>query len=95
MREFSRHTAMHLSKSRKEAGEKLEAKTKHFEKNYSPSGDDLADFKEAKVELEKIYVHITDGIILWSKVQWYEEGEKASKYFFLHQKEKTGKLKNA
>ena len=49
MREFSRHTAMHLSKSRKEAREKLEAEVKNFEENYSP---------------EKIYDHITDGIIL-------------------------------
>ena len=46
---------MHLSKSRKEAREKLEAKVKNFEKSYSPSADDLADYEEAKVELEKIY----------------------------------------
>ena len=44
---------MHLSKSRKEAREKLEAKVKNFEKNYSVSADDLADYEEAKIELEK------------------------------------------
>ena len=60
MREFSRNIAMHLSKSRKEAREKLDAKVKHFEKNNSLSADDLADYEEAKVELEKIYDHITD-----------------------------------
>ena len=76
MKEFSQHTAMHFSKSRKEATEKLEAEVKNFEKNYSPSADDLADYEEAAVELEKIYDHVTDGIILWSKGQWYEEGEK-------------------
>ena len=48
MRGFSRHTAIHLSKSRKEAREKLEAKVKDFEKNYNPSADDLADYEEAK-----------------------------------------------
>ena len=53
MREFSRNTAMNLSKSRKEAREKLEAKVKNFEKNYSLSVDDLADYEEAKVELQK------------------------------------------
>ena len=53
MREFSRNTAMHLSKSRKEAREKLEAKVKNFEKNHSPSADDFADYDEAKAELEK------------------------------------------
>ena len=40
MREFSRHTAMHLSKSRQEAREKLETKVKNFEKNHGPSADD-------------------------------------------------------
>ena len=50
---------MHLSKSRKEAREKLEAKIRNSEKNYSPYAGDLTDYKEAKVELEKIYNHIT------------------------------------
>ena len=77
MGEFSRHTAMHLSKLRKEGREKLQGKVKNFKKSYSPSAYDLADYEEAKVELEKIYDHITDGIVLRSKAQWYEEGEKA------------------
>ena len=93
MREFSRNTTKHLSKSRKEAREKLEARVKTFEKNPSLSADDLADYEEEKVELEKIYDHTTDGIILRSKAQWYEEGEKASKYFLTL--EKIGKLKHA
>ena len=46
-----------------------------------------------RVELEKLYDRIMDGIILRSKAQWYEEGEKASKYFLTL--EKTGKLKHA
>ena len=91
MREFSRNTAMHLSKSRKEAREKLEAKVKNLEKNHSLSADDLADYQEAKVELEKIYDHITDSIILRSKVQWYEEGKKASKYFLTLAKKRKAK----
>ena len=69
----------------------LEAKVKKFEKNYSLSADDLADYKEAKVELEKIYDHITDGIILRSKAQWHEEGEKASKYFLTLEKNRKAK----
>ena len=36
--------------------------------------------------MEKIYDHITDGIILRSKAQWYEEGETASKYFLTLEK---------
>ena len=60
---------MHLSKSRKEAREKLEAKVKNFEKIYCPSADDVADNEEAKKELEKLYDHITDVIILRFKAQ--------------------------
>ena len=33
-------------------------------------------------ELDTIYDYITEGIILGSKVNWYEHGEKSSKYFF-------------
>ena len=82
---------MHLSESRKEARETLEAKVENFEKNYSPSADDLADYEQAKLELEKMYDHITDGIILWSEVQWYGEGEKASKYFLTLEKNMKAK----
>ena len=64
MREFSRHTTMHLSKSRKEAREKLEAKVKNFEKNRSLSADDLADYEEAKVELEK-YMTILRTVLFY------------------------------
>ena len=51
---------MYLSESRKEAREKFLAKVKNFEKNNSPSADDLADYKEAKIELEKYMT------ILWT-----------------------------
>ena len=43
------------------------------------------------VELEKIYDHITDGIILRPKAQWYEEDEKASKYFLTSEKSSKAK----
>ena len=42
---------------------------------------DTVEYKSAKQELDRIYDHIADGCILRSKARWYEEGEKASKYF--------------
>ena len=36
--------------------------------------------------MENIYDYFTDGIILRSKAQWYEEDEKASKYFLTLEK---------
>ena len=44
-----------------------------------------------KQNFKKIYDHITNGIILCCKAQWYEEGEKASKYFLSLEKNRKAK----
>ena len=41
----------------------------------------IDDYENTKAELEQIHNHIANGIILRSKVRWYEEGEKNNKYF--------------
>ena len=66
MREFSRDTAIKLAKTRKLERENLEFKVNSYEKIINPSEDDLRDLDNAKAELEKIYDHITDRIILLS-----------------------------
>ena len=72
-----------IAKLRKVYKENLEEKVKTFARTDNPSESDLEEYdKNAKVELEKIYDHIAEGIILKSNPQWYEEGKKASKYFF-------------
>ena len=43
----------------------------------------VAEYENAKIELEKLYDYITDGITLRSKAHWYDEGEKITKYFCL------------
>ena len=45
------------------------------------SVDETAEYKSAKQELNRIYSHIANGCVLRSKARWYEEDEKASKYF--------------
>ena len=87
MREFSRDTAIKLAKARKLERENLEFKVNSYEKIINPSEDDLRDLDNAKAELEKIYDHITNGIILRSKAQWYE----ASKYFLSLEKNRKAK----
>ena len=47
--------------------------------------------ENAKIELEKLYDYITDGIILRSKAHWYEEGEKNTKYFLSSEKNNKAK----
>ena len=52
----------------------------------------MEEYNNAKSELEKIYEYITDGIIMRSKSQWYEEGEKSTEYFL--SLEKRNKVKS-
>ena len=56
MREFStRDTSIKFAKARKLEGENLEFKVNSYEKLINPSGDELRDLDNAKIELEKIY----------------------------------------
>ena len=48
-------------------------------------------FQLMQDELESIYNYITEGIILRSKVDWYEHGEKSSKYFLNLEKRNKAK----
>ena len=51
----------------------------------------VAEYENAKIELEKLYDYITDGIILRPKAHWYEEGEKNTKYFLSLEKNNKAK----
>ena len=51
----------------------------------------VAEYKNAKNELENLYDNITNGIILRSKARWYEEGEKNTKYFLSLEKNNKAK----
>ena len=60
-----------------------EEKVKSLENTISSdsSAEVLREYSEAKNELEKVYDHIAEGIILRSRTQWYEEGDKSTSYF--------------
>ena len=51
----------------------------------------LKEYNEAKKELDQIYDYITNGIILFSRTTWYEEGEKSSSYFLRLEKRNISK----
>ena len=91
LREFSRNESIKIAKLRKVNRENLEEKVKTFARIDDPSESDLEEYENAMAELEKIYNHIAEGIILRSKSQWYEEGEKASKYFLTLEKSRKAK----
>ena len=45
------------------------------------SRDLLEEYSNCKPDLKSLYNYITTGIILRSRSDWYEQGEKSSKYF--------------
>ena len=49
-------------------------------------------FESSKLELEKSYDHLADVLILRSKAEWYERGEKRSKYFLTLEKSRKAKM---
>ena len=51
----------------------------------------LLEYNRSKDELESLYNYITKGIILRSRISWYEHGEKSSKYFFNLEKRNKSK----
>lgn len=51
----------------------------------------LIKLQEARKKLEEKYQYITEGIILRSKAEWYEHGEKNSKYFLNLEKQNKNK----
>ena len=50
--------------------------------------DNLSKYNAIKNELDAIYNHITEGIRIRSKCDWYEHSEKSSKFFLNLEKQR-------
>ena len=83
VRKFSFQYSRAKSKRMRERRQDLEKRVKFYEDNLLSDSDDgcLQKYHEAKAELDQLYSHITEGIIIRSRTAWYEFGEKSSKYF--------------
>ena len=82
------------AKQRKLKLEKTEYKLREAENHFvdNPNEENKLEFEICKTNYEKAYEYITKGSILRSRVKWYEEGEKNTKYFLNlenHQKKKS------
>ena len=73
---FSKTRAKEEPKQRDE----LETTLKSLEKNLS-TGENQCLYDKCKRDLEEIYDNIAEGTHIRSRCQWYEEGEKSSKFF--------------
>ena len=92
-REFSRNYSIQKSKERKLKRLSLEKRIADLENSISSNSSQevLDEYHKCKSDLETLYDYITAGIILRSKTNWYEHGEKSSKYFLNLEKRNKAK----
>ena len=76
-----------LQKKKRQQRANLENQLKELEKNLDE--DNLSKYNSIKNELDVIYDHITEGMRIRSKCNWYEHGEK-SKHFFSNLEKQRG-----
>ena len=52
------------------------------------NSDNLRKYERLKNDLELIYDHVAEGVRLRSKCDWYEQGEKSTKFFLNLEKQR-------
>ena len=50
--------------------------------NVNSSDETRKEYEDCKNRLESFYDNVMKGLILRSKAEWYEKGEKSNKYFY-------------
>ena len=75
-----------LQKKKRQQRANLENQLKELEKNLDE--DNLSKYNRIKNELDVIYDHITEGMRIRSKCNWYEHGEKSKHLFFNLEKQR-------
>ena len=68
------------AKEERKQREELETTLKLLEKSLSSEENQFL-YDKCSRDLEEIYDNIAEGIRIRSRCQWYEEGEKSSKFF--------------
>ena len=69
-----------ISQNARKSQCELEKKLKELESNLSSEAN-FNEYTKCKKDLELIYERIAEGVRIRNKCQWYEEGEKSSKFF--------------
>ena len=91
-RDLSRKISIEKSRERRLRRVELENRLAELENmiTTNPSEEVITEYSNCKSDLETLYNYITVGIIMRSKSNWYEFGEKSSKYFLnLEKRNKT------
>ena len=88
IRQFSITFSKNLSKFLNAKGEILEKELKDFEKSAS-SYFNNDDYLACKTKLDKIYNKKLEGLRIRSTCDWFEKGEKSTKFFLTLEKRHT------
>ena len=91
IRKFAITFSRKISHNTKRSQCQLEKKLKELESNLNSEAN-FNEYTKCKKDLELIYERIAEGVKIRSKYQWYEEGEKSTK-FFLNLEKKNDPLK--
>ena len=94
IRYFTQTFSKKKARDRRDHIKKLEDLVKVTEHNLCVSSSDTTKraWEQAKSNLETEYDYVTQGIIMRSRAEWVEKGEKNSKYFL--NLEKANKIKS-
>ena len=92
IRKFTIHYTKGLAKERKQKILNLKNELKKPEIILSDANS-LGQYNSIKNELEAIYDHISEGIRIRSKCDWYEYGKKSTKFFLNLEKQQGAQNK--
>ena len=92
-RDLSRKISTEKSKERKSRRVELENRLAELENMITTNSSEevITEYNNYKSDLEILYNYITADIIMRSKSNWYEFGEKSSKYFLNLEKRNKAK----
>ena len=92
VRDVSKQYSVDKARERKAKRNKFELRVKELDALISSNAEEtlILEYHKCKHPLE-IYNYVTQGIILRSKVDWYEHEEKSSKYFLNLEKRNEAK----
>ena len=87
-RKFAINVSKKLAQNSRKLQRDLETKIKNLEQNII-NEDKFNEYKTAKDELENFYDNIATGVKIRNKCDWYQYGEKSTKYFLNLEKQKA------
>ena len=93
IKEFTGKYSINKKATENAARINLESKLKTLNNSLSSGCSDevLKEYEDCKTRLESLYDNVTNGLIVRSRVTWYEKGEKSNKFFYNLEKRNKAK----